>query len=73
MDDLCGNNFYKNEITITTYLAGRMILMQLRKLVAKKNAGEQIIQRTKTTIFHNSAGLHSAGKISHTMGEGNRL
>jgi len=43
MDDLFGNNFYKNEITITTYLAGILICKQLRKLIAKRKEGHQVI------------------------------
>ena len=36
MDDLCGNSFYRNQMTVTKYIAGRMILTKLRKLVAQK-------------------------------------
>ena len=31
LDSLCGNKFYKNEITVTKYLCGKTILIQLRK------------------------------------------
>jgi hypothetical protein len=63
MDDLCGNIFYKTEFTITHYLAGRLILNGLKNLVKNKKEGVQTISRNKTNVFHNSAGLHSAGLI----------
>jgi len=63
MDDLCGNNFYKTEFTITHHLAGILILNGLRNLVRAKKEGIELVKRNQTTIFHNSAGLHSAGLV----------
>ena len=36
LDMLCGNKFYRNEMTVTKYLCGQIILRQMRNLVAKR-------------------------------------
>lgn len=33
LDMLCGNKFYRNEITVTKYMSGKIILNNMRKLV----------------------------------------
>lgn len=33
LDGLCGNKFWKNEITVSKYLAGIAILTKMRKIV----------------------------------------
>ena len=37
VDSLCGNRFWKNEITVTKYLCGMTILQSIRKLRDKKS------------------------------------
>ena len=36
LDMLCGNKFYRNEMTVTKYLCGKIILNQMRNLRQKK-------------------------------------
>lgn len=36
LDSLCGNKYYRNEITITKYLCGMVILQNMRKLIKRK-------------------------------------
>lgn len=37
LESLCGNKFYKNEITVTKYLSGMIILKNMRNLLNKRN------------------------------------
>lgn len=41
LDMLCGNKFYRNEMTITKYLCGRVILSNLRTLQKRRLEKEQ--------------------------------
>jgi hypothetical protein len=41
MDDLCGNTFHRNQMTVTKYIAGKMILTKLKKLVAQRKEREK--------------------------------
>jgi hypothetical protein len=62
MDDLCGNSFYRNQMTVTKYIAGRMILTKLRKLVAlrkeneKKNGKDKIAPKQRESDYGKTAG-----------------
>ena len=42
LDMLCGNKFYRNEMTVTKYLCGQVILRQMRALVAKRKQNKLI-------------------------------
>jgi len=40
LDMLCGNKFYRNDMTITKYLCGKVILKNLRTLLKRKEERE---------------------------------
>ena len=53
LDQLCGNKFYRTEMTITKYLTGRLILDKMRILLKRKMEREQGkgIILDKTSIY----------------------
>ena len=44
LDQLCGNKFYRNEMTVTKYLCGRVILDNMRVLVKRSLEKEKLKQ-----------------------------
>ena len=48
LDMLCGNKFYRNEMTVTKYLCGKIILTQMRNLYMKRKEKGQLQSMTQT-------------------------
>ena len=50
LDSLCGNRFWKNEITVNKYLAGMIILASMRERIQRRNLQltvKEMQERTK--------------------------
>jgi hypothetical protein len=53
LDSLCGNKFYKNEITVTKYLSGILIMNNMRQLVEKKKLAKKNIEKNDSGLRRN--------------------
>jgi hypothetical protein len=47
LEQLCGNRFYRNEMTVTKYLAGILIKNQLELLIKKKVQSDEKMQQVE--------------------------